>query len=126
MKKASVGRPLPMLVCSAIVATTSACNADNRADDLDRLVDRRTPLVIDFMDGAYLPAAEGIVVTGPHGLLGVLKITDEGAELRRYDDIPLDDFTALERISDSEILLGNSRGHVLLFDGKEIKDLGKM
>lgn len=88
------------------------------AEQTEALTDQRTPLVIDFLDGAYLPGAGGIVVTGIHGLLGLLKITDQGAELMQYPNIPNEDFTSLERWSDNEVLLGTSAGKVYLFDGK--------
>jgi len=89
-----------------------------QAADEEGLKDQRTPLVIDFIDGAYVPGAEGIVVTGAHGLVGVLKVTAEGAVLTRYPGIPNEDFTSLERWSDTEVLLGTSDAKVYLFDGK--------
>ncbi len=122
MKKAFFGRALPMLACGAIVASAPVF----AVDEPEELVDRRSPLVIDFIDGAYLPAAEGIVVTGTHGLLGILKVNGGQAELTKLKDVPLVDFTALERLSDSQVLLGNSLGHVFLFDGKTVTDVGRL
>jgi len=89
-------------------------------------VDQRAPLVVDFVDGEYMPALGGILVTGTHGLLGLLKVGPEGAELTQYADIPNEDFTALERWSDSEALLGSSSGKVYRFDGKTLKELGSL
>jgi len=89
-------------------------------------VDHRAPLVVDFVDGAYLPSQEGIVVAGTHGLLGLLKMTAEGAELTRYPDVPNEDFTALEKWSDTEVLLGSSSGKVFLFDGKTVTQVGSL
>ncbi|MSR15433.1 MAG: hypothetical protein EXR86_12910 [Gammaproteobacteria bacterium] len=92
----------------------------------DELVDHRAPLVTDFLDGTYLPSAEGIIVTGAHGLLGLLKVSTQGAELTHYPNIPNEDFTSLEKLSDSEVLLGTSVGKVYLFDGTKVTEVGKL
>lgn len=92
----------------------------------DEQVDHRAPLVVDFVDGAYLPAQEGIVVAGTHGLLGLLKMTDTGAELTRYPNVPSEDFTALEKWSDNEVLLGTSSGKVFIFDGKAVTEVASL
>lgn len=94
------------------------------AEESEALTDQRTPLVIDFLDGTYLPGAGGIIVTGLHGLLGLLEITDQGAELTQYPNIPNEDFTSLERWSDTEVLLGTSAGKIYLFDGKTATEVG--
>ena len=107
----------------AFAASIGLCAA-HAADEA--LVDQRAPLVIDFMDGAYVPGAGGIVVTGTHGLVGLLKMNDQGAEFTRYPNIPNEDFTALERWSDTEVLLGTSDGKVYLFDGKTATEVGKI
>ena len=107
----------------AFAASIGLCAA-HAADEA--LVDQRAPLVIDFMDGAYVPGAGGIVVTGAHGLVGLLKMNDQGAEFTRYPNIPNEDFTALERWSDTEVLLGTSDGKVYLFDGKTATEVGKI
>lgn len=105
-------------------AASIGLGAAHAADEA--LVDQRAPLVIDFMDGAYVPGAGGIVVTGAHGLVGLLKMNDQGAEFTRYPNIPNEDFTALERWSDTEVLLGTSDGKVYLFDGKTATEVGKI
>ena len=113
--------PLGALALTASLYTAIAPAAPDEA-----LVDRRTPLVIDFIDGAYLPKAGGIVVTGSHGLLGLLKVSDTGAEFTRYAGIPAEDFTALEKLSDSEVLLGSSSGKVFLFDGTKATEVAAL
>lgn len=113
--------PLGAIALTASLYTTIAAAAADEA-----LVDRRTPLVIDFIDGAYLPKAGGIVVTGSHGLLGLLKVSDTGAEFTRYAGIPAEDFTALEKLSDSEVLLGSSSGKVFLFDGAKATEVAAL
>ncbi len=92
----------------------------------EELIDQRAPLVIDFIDGAYLAGAGGIVVTGAHGLVGLLKIEGKGAVLTRYPNIPNEDFTTLERWSDNEVLLGTSDGQVYLFDGKTATEVANL
>ncbi len=105
-------------------AASIGLGAAHAADEA--LIDQRAPLVIDFLDGAYVPGAGGIVVTGAHGLVGLLKMNDQGAEFTRYPNIPNEDFTALERWSDTEVLLGTSDAKVYLFDGKTATEVGKI
>ena len=112
------------LLGTLVFAASTGLGAAHAADEA--LVDQRAPLVIDFMDGAYVPGAGGIVVTGAHGLVGLLKMNDQGAEFTRYPNIPNEDFTALERWSDTEVLLGTSDGKVYLFDGKTATEVGKI
>ncbi len=102
---------------SALAFTTSLGMCAAHAAE-EELVDQRAPLVTDFLDGAYLTGAGGIVVTGAHGLVGLLKIEGQGAVFTRYPNMPSEDFTTLERWSDNEVLLGTSDGQVYLFDGK--------
>jgi len=92
----------------------------------EEIVDRRTPLVIDFMDGDYLASLDGILVAGPHGLLGTLNFTDQGAELKQLDVGGLLDFTALEKVDDKTVLLGTSTGHLYTFTDGKLTDLGKI
>ncbi len=113
-------RLLGTLAFTASIGLGAAHAAD------EALVDQRAPLVIDFLDGAYVSGAGGIVVTGAHGLLGLLKMNGQGAEFTRYPNIPNEDFTALERWSDTEVLLGTSDGKVYLFDGKTATEVGKI
>ena len=112
------------LLGTLVFAASIGLGAAHAADEA--LVDQRAPLVIDFMDGAYVPGAGGIVVTGTHGLVGLLKMNDQGAEFTHYPNIPNEDFTALERWSDTEVLLGTSDGKVYLFDGKTATEVGKI
>ncbi len=88
--------------------------------------DRRTSLVIDLMDGAYMPGHESLLVTGPHGLVGKLKIGAEKATLVPDKNVTLTDYTVLARVSDTEVLLGSGIGHLYFYDGAELQDLGAM
>jgi Photosynthesis system II assembly factor YCF48 len=112
--------PLGMLALAVSCATVNTRAAD------EELVDQRAPLVTDFLDGAYLPSAEGIVVAGTHGLLGLLKVSDAGAELTHYPNIPNEDFTSLEKLSDSEVLLGTAAGKLFVFDGTKVTEVAKI
>lgn len=115
------GRTLGSMILLASLGTGAAAIAAE-----EEQVDHRAPLVVDFVDGAYLPSQEGIVVAGTHGLLGLLKMTDEGAELTRYPNVPNEDFTALEKWSDNEVLLGSSSGKVFVFDGQAVTEVGSL
>lgn len=115
-------RPLSVvgqtLILAAILGPAHAAREEQ--------IDRRTPLVIDFMDGAYLPGLDGILVAGPHGLLGTLKIDGEAGELKKLPGGDLNDFTALEKLSDKAVLLGTSTGHIMVFEDGKLTDLGKI
>lgn len=106
------------LILAAVVTPAMAAR--------EEVVDRRTPLVIDFMDGDYLAGVEGILVAGPHGLLGTLKISDQGAELSKIPGGDLIDFTALEKLNDNAVLLGTSTGKLYRFEGGKLTELAKI
>jgi hypothetical protein len=106
------------LLLAAIATPTFAAREEQ--------VDRRTPLVIDFIDGTYLPGVEGILVAGPHGLLGRLKVGEQGAELEKLAGGEKIDFTALEKLSDTAVLLGSSTGHLYRYEDGKLADLGKI
>jgi hypothetical protein len=93
----------------------------------EELKDNRSPLVVDFTTATYLPSQKGVLVAGLHGLLGALRINAEGvAELSRFEADENIDFTAVEKLTDSEVLLGTSTGRLYNFDGKTLTDLGKI
>jgi Photosynthesis system II assembly factor YCF48 len=93
----------------------------------EELKDNRSPLVVDFIAATYLPSQKGVVVAGLHGLLGALRVDNEGvAELSRFEADENIDFTAVEKLTDSEVLLGTSTGRIYSFDGKTLTDLGKI
>ncbi|MSQ67046.1 MAG: hypothetical protein EXR83_02455 [Gammaproteobacteria bacterium] len=93
----------------------------------EELKDNRSPLVVDFTTATYLPGQKGVLVAGLHGLLGALRVDDEGvAELSRFEANENIDFTAVEKLTNSEVLLGTSTGRLYSFDGKTLTDLGKI
>ena len=93
----------------------------------EELKDNRSPLVVDFTTATYLPSQKGVLVAGLHGLLGALRINADGvAELSRFEADENIDFTAVEKLNDSEVLLGTSTGRLYNFDGKTLTDLGKI
>lgn len=115
-------RPLVLLGQSLLLTAVAAPAFAAREEQ----VDRRTPLVIDFMDGTYLPGIESILVAGPHGLLGKLKFGEQGAELEKFSGGEKIDFTALEKLNDNTVLLGSSTGHIYRFEDGKLSDLGKI
>ena len=82
-----------------------------------------TPLQVDFLDAAYLPGLKKIAVTGFHGMVGLLDVGDTQATLKLADNLPDADFTALAKISDTEILLGSSKGRIYHFDGTTVTEV---
>ncbi|MGE3392596.1 MAG: YCF48-related protein [Gammaproteobacteria bacterium] len=112
-------RGIPHPLTAFALALACALPAHGAEEDLK---DHRAPIVIDFLDGEYMPAMDGILVTGLHGLLGLLKFTGDGAEFTRFKDIPNADFTALERWSDGEALLGSSDAKIYVFDGQKLTE----
>ena len=82
---------------------------------------KRSAQRTDFLDAAYLPGLERIVVTGHHGLVGMLEVGESSAQLHLIADVPNEDFTALGKLSDTDVLIGSSTGRVYWFDGKTIE-----
>ncbi len=94
---------------------------------VDEMEDNRTPLVIDFITATYLPAQKGVLVAGLHGLLGSLEISAAGeGTLKKFASDEKIDFTTVERLSDSEVLLGTSIGKIYSFDGSKLTELAKI
>ncbi|HMM75199.1 MAG TPA: YCF48-related protein [Gammaproteobacteria bacterium] len=118
----AVRRPLAAIGNTLILAAIATPALAAR----EEVVDRRTPLVIDFMDGDYLASLDGILVAGPHGLIGTLKFGEEGVELKQLEGGGLTDFTALEKVDDKTVLLGSSTGHLYSFIDGKLTDLGKI
>ena len=118
----AIRRPLAVVGNVLILAAVAGPALAAREDQIDR----RTPLVIDFMDGAYLPALDSILVAGPHGLIGTLKFSDKGAKLDKLPGGDAIDFTALEKLDDKTALLGTSTGRIMRFEDGKLTDLGKI
>ncbi|MEE2981827.1 MAG: hypothetical protein VX929_00765 [Pseudomonadota bacterium] len=91
------------------------------ADDGASTASKRSVQRTDFLAAAYLPGLERIVVTGHHGLVGMLEVGESSAQLHLIADVPNEDFTALGKMSDSDVLIGSSTGRVYWFDGKTIE-----
>ncbi|MEQ8660545.1 MAG: hypothetical protein RLW62_06985 [Gammaproteobacteria bacterium] len=81
---------------------------------------------LDFLDAAYLPGLERVVVSGLHGLIGLLEIKDGKGVLNLVDESSDHDFTALEKLSDTSALLGTSKGHLYRFDGKTTTEIASL
>ena len=85
-----------------------------------------TPLRMDFLNAAYLPGLERVVVSGLHGLIGLLDVSENAAKLDLVEGRPDHDFTALEKLSDNEALLGTSTGRLYHFDGSKATEIAAL
>lgn len=116
-------RPILKTLLPALALAASTCAFAAK----EELPDNRTPLVVDFTTATYLPGQKGVLVAGLHGLLGTLDVTEAGeATLKKFESDENLDFTTVEKLTDSEVLLGTSTGHIFLFDGAKLSDLGKI
>lgn len=87
---------------------------------------KRVPLKTDLLDGAYLPGLKSVVVTGHHGVVGQLKVGDDAAKLELLAKHPDEDFTCLDAISDSMVLIGSATGKVYSYDGTTMTELASL
>ena len=87
---------------------------------------KRTPLRTDFLGAAYVPGLDRIVVTGAHGLIGMLEIGETEAQLTVVPDAPDEDFTALAKFTDDEVLIGSSTGRLYRFDGETVTEIAAL
>ena len=87
---------------------------------------KRTPLRTDFLGAAYIPGLDRIVVTGAHGLVGMLEIGETEAQLSVVADHPDEDFTSLARYGDDEALIGSSTGRLYRFDGETVSEIAEL
>lgn len=113
-------RVLAALVTGAVLLPGFA-GADNHGEEA-----APTPRRADFLDAAYMPGLGKVVVTGHYGLLGTVEVGDEGARLALLADVPPEDFTALEKISDTEVLIGSSTGRLYHFDGTTVTQIAEL
>ena len=88
--------------------------------------DNRTPLPVDFIGAARLPALDGIAVAGLYGMVGLLKFEDGEWRLHRLPDPPKEDFTSLAEYTDGQALVGSSTGKIYMYDGKELTELATL
>ena len=84
------------------------------------------PPKMDFLDAAYVPGFESVVVTGHHGLVGLLKVGETEARIKVIPDTPDEDFTALAKYTDNEVLLGSSTGRLYRFDGSKVSEIAAL
>lgn len=96
----------------------------------DAAVDSATAPVampkMDFLDAAYVPGLDGVVVVGHHGMVGKLTVGADSAKVSVIEDAPDQDFTALARYGDDKALLGSSTGRLYSFDGKTISEIAAL
>ncbi len=86
----------------------------------------RTALKTDFIDATYLPGLQRVVVTGHHGVIGTLEVSDTGARLALLADHPEEDFTTLEKLSDNEVMIGSATGKVYRYDGQKVVEIAAL
>ncbi len=106
-------------------AVTGTCPAQKQSAD-EANGTQRVALKTDLLDGAYLPGLQSIVVTGHHGVVGQLKVSESTAKLELLADHPDEDFTCLDAISDSTVLIGSATGKIYSYDGKSITELAAL
>lgn len=94
-----------------LFAVTATGFAQGRSAEVTEAT-KRMLLKTDLLDGAYLPGLKLIVVTGHHGVVGQLKVSDAAAKLELLAKHPDEDFTCLDAISDSLVLIGSATGKV--------------
>ena len=85
-----------------------------------------TSLKIDFLDAAYMPGPNQVYVSGHYGLIGKIEVTDSGAKVSRVANTPNADFTAMERVTDTEVLIGGSTGKLFRFDGESVTEVAQL
>jgi len=103
--------------------STAACFA---ASTDSGVKDNRTPLQVDFIGAARLPGLDGIAVAGLYGMVGLLKFEGDEWRLHRAENPPKEDYTALARYSDTEALVGSSKGKIYMYDGTTLKELAQL
>lgn len=87
---------------------------------------KRVPLKTDLLDGAYLAGLKTVVVTGHHGVVGQLTVNGDAAKLELLAKHPDEDFTCLDAISDSLVLIGSATGKVYSYDGTSMTELATL
>jgi hypothetical protein len=116
-------RSLAGLFLLFAVSGTSLAQDDNGAGTEGT---KRVPLKTDLLDGAYLPGLKSVVVTGHHGVVGQLKVGDDAAKLELLAKHPEEDFTCLDAISESMVLIGSATGKVYSYDGTTMTELAAL
>jgi photosystem II stability/assembly factor-like uncharacterized protein len=120
---ASRSRFLTCLLLPALLAAPGWAVAENGEGAAGP---RRTILKTDFLDGAYMPGLESVVVAGHHGLIGQLKVGESGATLDLLQNHPDEDFTALAAVSDKEVLIGGATGRLYRYDGSSVTEVASL
>ncbi|MEX2481261.1 MAG: hypothetical protein WD928_10400 [Gammaproteobacteria bacterium] len=114
---------IPSVLCGLLcIAQPVAWAADEAGSDSEASADGIL-LRTDFLNAAYLPGHERVFVSGLHGMVGLIDVGDDTAQIRFAENAPDEDFTAMARLSDSEVLLGSSTGRVYHFDGETFEEL---
>ena len=108
-----------------LFAVTGTSFAQDQSGEVTEAT-KRMLLKTDLLDGAYLPGLKSIVVTGHHGVVGQLKVNDAAAKLELLAKHSDEDFTCLDAIADSMVLIGSATGKVYSYDGTTITELASL
>jgi len=108
-----------------LLAVTGTSFAQDQGGEESQAI-KRVPIKTDLLDGAYLPGLKTVVVTGHHGVVGQLTVNGEAAKLDLLAKHPEEDFTCLDAISDSMVLIGSATGKVYSYDGTTITELATL
>lgn len=122
----SAFRKLTGSISAGLVFSLTFSAASQAADQQTGAAAPSNTVIADFLDAAYLPGLDRVVVAGHHGMVGLLEVGDSAATVKLMPDMPDADFTALARISDSEVLIGSSKGVLYHFDGSTITQLAEL
>ncbi len=106
---------------AALFTALPAVAADNAGATAARTSQRT-----DFLDAAYLPGLDRVLVAGHYGLIALVEVGDDSARMQLVPGVPNEDFTALEMVSDSEALIGASTGHLYRFDGTSLTQIAEL
>ncbi|MGR8921627.1 MAG: hypothetical protein ACU85V_18590 [Gammaproteobacteria bacterium] len=111
----------PVLVLGAVLSLLPAGSASAQ-----EAAQNSTPLKTDFLDAAWLPALERVLIVGHHGLVALAEVGEDQVRVQRLDNVPDADFSAVERIADGTALIGSSTGRVYRFDGETITEVAAL
>jgi photosystem II stability/assembly factor-like uncharacterized protein len=108
-----------------LLAVTGTSFAQDQGGE-DAAAVKHAPLKTDLLDGAYVAGLKSVVVTGHHGVVGQLTVDGDAAKLALLAKHPEEDFTCLDAISDSMVLIGSATGKVYSYDGSSMTELATL
>ncbi len=113
-------------IFASLIVSISASNLQAQEATTDVTAIALADTYIDVMAADYLGGLQRIIVAGQHGIVGLVKLTDDMAILKLVENTPDVDFTSLHAISDKEALLGSSTGMLYKFDGEGLTEIAQL